>query len=138
RRIRPARSPTTRPRRSTTARTRTGSTRIAARTTSASSCRAMSSSPSEALRVVLEHWPGGVDIVPASTLDRHSFATTRPVAVLLDAPVDRALLLKHYPAETLDRATSADGLLLPPAAAAFGDLPSVTALPPLAERLHAP
>ena len=98
----------------------------------------MSSSPSEALRTVLEHWPGGVDIVPASTLDRHSFATTRPVAVLLDAPVDRALLLKHYPAETLDRATSAEGFLLLPAAAPFGDLASVSAVTRIAERLRAP
>src|SRR5438874_7488504 len=121
-----------------TAPTRTGSTRIAARTTSASSCRAMSSSPSEALRTVLEDWPGGVDIVPASTLDRHSFATTRPVAVLLDAPVDRALLLKHYPAETLDRATSADGFLLLPATAPFGDLASLGAVTRIAERLRAP
>jgi len=98
----------------------------------------MSSSPSEALRAVLEHWPGGVDIVPASTLDRHSFAPTRPVAVLLDAPVDRALLLKHYPAETLARAPSAEGFLLLPATAPFGDLASLGAVTRIAERLRAP
>ena len=98
----------------------------------------MSSSPSEALRAVLGHWPGGVDIVPASTLDRHSFAPTRPVAVLLDAPVDRALLLKHYPAETLDRAPSAEGFLFLPATAPFGDLASLGAVTRIAERLRAP
>ena len=98
----------------------------------------MSSSPSEALRAVLGHWPGGVDIVPASTLDRHSFATTRPVAVLLDAPVDRALLLTHYPAETLDRARPADGFLLLPARDLFEDLASVGAITRIAERLRAP
>src|SRR2546425_9593004 len=108
-----------------TARTRTGSTRIAARTASTSSCRAMSSSPSELLRAVLAVWPGGVDVVPASALDAHAFATTRTVAIALDAPVDRALLLHHYPAATIDAAQSVDGFLILPPRDPYADLASL-------------
>src|SRR4030088_2993258 len=112
-------------RRSTTPPTRTGSTRIAARTMSASSCRAMSSSPSELLHAVLARWPGGVDIVPASALDRHSFATTRAVVIALDAPVDRALLVQHYPALILDAADTTDGFLILPPVDPYADLASL-------------
>jgi uncharacterized protein YabN with tetrapyrrole methylase and pyrophosphatase domain len=98
----------------------------------------MSSSPSELLRAVLATWPGGVDIVPASALDRHSFATTRAVAIALDVPVDRALLLKHYPAEVLDAARSADGFLVLPPRDPYADLASVGAVSRIAERLRAP
>src|SRR5438034_10129577 len=98
-----------------TAPTRTGSTSFAACTTSASSCRAMSSSPSELLRAVLAAWPGGVDVVPASALDVYSFSTARVVAIALDAPLDRALLSKHYPAAVLNAASEQDGfVILPP------------------------
>jgi len=98
----------------------------------------MSSSPSDLLRAVLGRWPGGVDIVPASALDRHSFATTRAVAIALDAPLDRALLLRHYPAEVLDAAESADGFLVLPPRDPYADLASLGAVSRIAERLRAP
>jgi len=97
----------------------------------------MSSSPSELLRAVLERWPGGVDIVPASALDRHSFGTTRAVAIALDVPVDRALLLKHYPAEMLDVAQTVDGFLILPPGDAFADLAAPSTVSRIAERLRA-
>jgi uncharacterized protein YabN with tetrapyrrole methylase and pyrophosphatase domain len=100
----------------------------------------MSSSPSELVRAALARWPGGVDIVPASALDRHSFATARAVVISLDAPVDRALLLKHYPPATLDAAErgTADGLLVLPPRDPFADLASFGAVSRIAERLRAP
>jgi tetrapyrrole methylase family protein / MazG family protein len=98
----------------------------------------MSSSPSDLLRAVLGRWPGGVDIVPSSALDRHSFATTRAVAIALDAPLDRALLLRHYPAEVLDAAESADGFLVLPPRDPYADLASLGAVSRIAERLRAP
>src|SRR5438552_18021078 len=128
---------TSRRRRSTTARTPTGSTRVAARTTSTSSCRAMSSSPSALLRAVLAVWPGGVDVVPASTLDAHAFATTRTVAIALDAPLDRRLLLKHYPAATIDGAPGVAGFLILPPRDPYADLASLGAIARIAERLRA-
>jgi len=87
---------------------------------------------------VLTTWPGGVDIVPASALDRHSFATTRAVAIALDAPIDRALLLQHYPALILDAAETTDGFLILPARDPYDDLASLGAVSRLAERLRAP
>jgi uncharacterized protein YabN with tetrapyrrole methylase and pyrophosphatase domain len=98
----------------------------------------MSSSPSEVLHAVLARWPGGVDIVPASALDRHSFATTRAVVIALDAPVDRALLLQHYPVEILDTAETTDGFLILPPRDPYADLASLGAVSRLAERLRAP
>jgi uncharacterized protein YabN with tetrapyrrole methylase and pyrophosphatase domain len=98
----------------------------------------MSSSPSDLLRAVLGRWPGGVDIVPASALDRHSFATTRAVAIALDAPPDRALLLRHYPAEILDAADAADGFLVLPPRDPYADLASLGSVSRIAERLRAP
>jgi uncharacterized protein YabN with tetrapyrrole methylase and pyrophosphatase domain len=98
----------------------------------------MSSSPSDLLRAVLERWPAGVDIVPASALDRHAFATTRAVAIALDAPLDRALLLRHYPAEVLGAAEPADGFLVLPPRDPYSDLASLGAVSRIAERLRAP
>ena len=98
----------------------------------------MSSRPSELLRAVLAAWPGGVDIVPASALDAHSFGTARAVAIALDAPLDRALLLKHYPAAVLDTATPQDGFLLLPPRDPYADLASLGAVARIAERLRAP
>jgi len=98
----------------------------------------MSSSPSELLRAVLQRWPGGVDIVPASALDRHTFETTRAVAIALDAPLDRALLLRHYPADVLGAADSADGFLVLPPRDPYSDLASLGAVSRIAERLRAP
>jgi tetrapyrrole methylase family protein/MazG family protein len=97
----------------------------------------MSSSPSDLLRAVLGRWPGGVDIVPASALDRHSFQTTRAVAIALDAPLDRGLLLRHYPAEVLDAAESGDGFLVLPPRDPYADLASLGAVSRIAERLRA-
>lgn len=98
----------------------------------------MSSRPSELLRAVLAAWPGGVDIVPASALDAHSFNTARAVAIALDAPLDRALLLKHYPAAVLDAATPQDGFLLLPPRDPYADLASLGAVARIAARLRAP
>lgn len=98
----------------------------------------MSSSPSELLRAVLQRWPGGVDIVPASALDRHVFAATRAVAIALDAPLDRALLLRHYPADVLGAAEPADGFLVLPPRDPYSDLASLGAVSRIAERLRAP
>jgi uncharacterized protein YabN with tetrapyrrole methylase and pyrophosphatase domain len=97
----------------------------------------MSSSPSDLARAVLAAWPGGVDIVPASALDRHAFTTTRAVVIALDAPVDRALLLKHYPADVLDAAES-DGFLLLPPRDPYADLAALGTVARIAERLRAP
>ena len=98
----------------------------------------MSSSPSELLHEVLAAWPRGVDIVPASALDRHSFATTRAVVIALDGPVDRTLLVQHYPAEILDAAETTDGFLILPPRDPYADLASLGAVSRLAERLRAP
>lgn len=98
----------------------------------------MSSSPSELLRAVLAAWPGGVDVVPASALDRHSFAGARTVAIALDAPLDRALLLKHYPAAVLDGSEPRDGFLVLPPRDPYADLASLGAVARIAERLRAP
>ncbi|HEV2250437.1 MAG TPA: MazG family protein [Candidatus Limnocylindria bacterium] len=97
----------------------------------------MSSSPSDALRTVLGRWPGGVDIVPASALDRHSFQTVRAVVIVLDAPLDRALLLRHYPAAAIDAPGSPDGFLVLPPRAPYGDLAAPGAVSRIAERLRA-
>ncbi|MDP9245957.1 MAG: MazG family protein [Chloroflexota bacterium] len=98
----------------------------------------MSSSPSEALRAVLAAWPGGVDVVPASALDQHSFTSVRAVAIALDAPLDRALLAKHYPAEVLDAAAPQDGFVVLPPRDRYADLASPAAVSRIAERLRAP
>jgi len=98
----------------------------------------MSSSPSEALRAVLAAWPGGVDVVPASALDAHAFATTRTVAIALDVPVDRTLLLKHYPADAIEVAATVDGFLVLPPRDPYGDLASLGTIARIAERLRAP
>ncbi len=100
----------------------------------------MSSLPSETLRAALEAWPGGVDIVPASALDRHAFASARAVAIALDAPLDRAFLLKHYPAAVVAAAeqSAADGFLVLPARDPYADLASLGAISRIAERLRAP
>ena len=98
----------------------------------------MSSSPSDLLRAVLDRWPGGVDVVPASALDRHSFATSRAVAIALDAPLDRALLLEHYPADVIDAAGSPDGFLVLPPRDPYADLAAPGAVSRIAERLRAP
>ncbi len=99
----------------------------------------MSSPPSAALRAALAAWPGGVDIVPASALDRHAFATVRAVAIALDAPLDRALLLQHYPSDVLAAAErdAADGFLVLGPRDAYADLASPGTISRIAERLRA-
>jgi len=89
----------------------------------------------------LERWPGGVDIVPASRLDRHAFATGRAVVIVLDAPVDRALLAAHYPAAVLtaaDERDEKDGLRVLPPRDPYEDLASLGAVARIAERLRQP
>jgi uncharacterized protein YabN with tetrapyrrole methylase and pyrophosphatase domain len=93
----------------------------------------------ELVEEALRRWPGGVDIVPASALDRHSFTSVRAVVVALDAPVDRALLLKHYPADVLDAAArDVEGFLVLPPRDRYADLAALGAVARLAERLRAP
>jgi uncharacterized protein YabN with tetrapyrrole methylase and pyrophosphatase domain len=93
----------------------------------------------ELVEEALRRWPGGVDIVPASALDRHSFTSVRAVVVALDAPVDRALLLKHYPADVLDAAArDVEGFLVLPPRDPYADLAALGAVARLAERLRAP
>jgi tetrapyrrole methylase family protein/MazG family protein len=98
----------------------------------------MSSSPSDLLRAVLAAWPGGIDVVPASALDRHSFTTSRAVAIALDAPLDRALLLKHYPADVIDAPGSPEGFLVLPPRDPYADLAAPGAVSRIAEQLRAP
>ena len=97
----------------------------------------MSSSPEDVLRQALRRWPAGVDIVPASRLDRHAFATVRAVAIALDAPVDRALLLQHYPGAVVAAAErAAAGFLILPPQDPEADLGSLGAVTRIAERLR--
>ena len=85
-----------------------------------------------------------MDIVPASRLDRHAFATGRAVVIVLDAPVDRALLAAHYPAAVLAAADAGDeaeehaGLLVLPPRDPYEDLASLGAVARIAERLRRP
>ncbi len=80
-----------------------------------------------------------MDIVPASRLDRHAFATVRAVVIVLDAPVDRALLAQHYPEDVIVAAeTEADGFLVLPARDPYADLASLGTVARIAERLRAP
>jgi NTP pyrophosphatase (non-canonical NTP hydrolase) len=120
---------------------------------SSASSLASSSSSTAALAAVLERWPGGIDLVPASRLDRHAFSTLRAVAIALDGPVGWALLRARYPAEhpvTLlepDRATTlaeaerdtggSRFLVLGPLEP-FADLASVGTVMRIVERLRAP
>ena len=99
----------------------------------------MSSLPSGALRAALAAWPGGIDIVPASALDRHSFVTMRAVAIALDAPLDRALLLKRYPADIVAAAErdAADGFLVLPPQDPYADLASLGTIARIAALLRA-
>ncbi len=102
---------------------------------------------------LLGRWPAGVDVIPASRLDRHTFATLRAVAIALDAAPDLAFLLSRYPAthpvtvlgaRTSRRATLADAdttgarwLVLDPLDP-FADLASLATVTRIAERLRAP
>src|SRR5438445_3902111 len=89
---------TLRRRPSMTTPTRTGSISRRRLTISSASSPASSSSSTAALAAVLERWPAGIDLVPASRLDRHAFSTFRAVVIGLDAPVDWALIRARYPA----------------------------------------
>ena len=79
-----------------------------------------------------------MDIIPASRLDRHGFATGRAVVIVLDAAVDRDLLAVHYPAATLDAITETDGLLVLPPREPYADLAAVSTIARIAERLRQP
>src|SRR6185295_219868 len=155
RRIRRARSRTRRRRRSRTTRTRTGSSSRRRRTAFRSWCPGTSSTADlpEALERLLARFPGGVDVIPASALDRHSFSTLRAVVLVLDAKPDLAVLRKHYPAAhplialgskgeqplTLDAVGASDArfVVFPPVDP-YVDLASVAAVSRIADRLRAP
>lgn len=93
---------------------------------------------SELLAPLLERWPGGIDVVPASALDRHAFTARRAVAIALDGPVDWSLLAAHYPPEVIAeaRAAAAAFVVLPPQPA-FADLAAVAEIARIAEHLRA-
>ncbi len=77
--------------------------------------------------------------MPASALDRHAFASARAVAIALDARVDRALLLTHYPEAVVVAAErDAAGFLILPPRDPYADLASLGAVGRIAERLRAP
>jgi tetrapyrrole methylase family protein/MazG family protein len=99
----------------------------------------MSSLPSGALRAALAAWPDGVDIVPASALDRHAVQTVRAVAIALDAPLDRELLLKHYPADVVadSERDATDGFVVLPPRDPYADLASLGTIARIAARLRA-
>jgi tetrapyrrole methylase family protein/MazG family protein len=96
-----------------------------------------------------------VDVVPASGLDRHTFATIRPVAIALDALPDWELLRSRFPANhpvaLVDGERERDGtladaekelgearfLVLAPLEP-FADLASLATVTRIAERLRAP
>ena len=120
---------------------------------SSASSPASSSSSTAALAALLERWPAGIDLVPASRLDRFAFATLRAVAIALDGPVDWELLRARYPAAhpvtllepdrstTLAEAERQQGrsrfLVLAPLEP-FTDLASVDTVMRITERLRAP
>jgi tetrapyrrole methylase family protein/MazG family protein len=118
-------------------------------------CPGTSSTPdlSGTLERILARFPGGVDVIPASALDRHSFSTLRAVVLVLDAKPDLELLRKHYPAAhpliALDgsgeRPVSFDVLgtidtrfVVFPPVDPYVDLASVAAIGRIADRLRAP
>jgi tetrapyrrole methylase family protein/MazG family protein len=101
----------------------------------------------------LERWPAGIDVVPASRLDRHAFSTLRAVAIALVAPIDWALLRARYPAAhpvtfldpdrvtTLaeaERAPAGSRFLVLAPLEPFADLGSLDTVMRIAERLRAP
>src|SRR5438876_539057 len=122
------------------------------RTTSSAS--SLASSSTSHLAALLERWPGGVDVVPASRLDRHTFVTIRAVAIALDAVPDWSLLRARYPSDhavaiidgereramTLAAAESviAGGFLVLAPLEPFADLASLATVTRIAERLRAP
>ena len=87
----------------------------------------------------MRRWPGGVDIIPASAIDRHSFNTLRTVLLVLDRRPDLEILRKHYPDDVLAEIEHAAGryVVLPPQDPIV-DLSSVAAVARIAERLRAP
>jgi uncharacterized protein YabN with tetrapyrrole methylase and pyrophosphatase domain len=96
-----------------------------------------------------------VDVVPASSLDRHALTTIRAVAIALETVPDWSLLRARYPAdhpvlivgdsgERASTLASAEGelggarfLVLVPLAP-FADLAALTTVTRIAERLRAP
>jgi tetrapyrrole methylase family protein/MazG family protein len=118
-------------------------------------CPGTSSTPDlpGALEALLVRFPGGVDVIPASALDRHSFATLRAVVLVIDVAPDLALLRKHYPPLhplvaisasgehplTLESITARDSrfVIFPPVDP-YVDLASVAAVSRIADRLRAP
>src|SRR6185503_21013903 len=133
--------------------TSTGSTGRRRRTTSSASSLASSSSSTAALAAVLERWPAGIDVVPASRLDRHAFSTVRALAIALDAAVDWTFLRTRYPeahpvqlldpdrATTLaeaDRQVGRSRFAVLAPLDPFTDLASLDTVMRIAERLRAP
>src|SRR3981081_4272217 len=107
----------------------------------------------DSLQRLLARFPGGVDVIPARALDRHSFSTLRAVVLVLDAEPDTALLRKHYPplhplvalGDSGERPLTLESfitqgarfVILPPVDP-YLDLASVAAISRIAERLRAP
>lgn len=76
-------------------------------------------------------------MVLASALDRHTFATLRPIVLVLDAEPDMALLRKHY-GDDVRPEPLGEGFALLPAQDPYADLASLATTTRIAERLRAP
>ncbi len=76
-------------------------------------------------------------MVLASALDRHTFATLRPIVLVLDAEPDMALLRKHYGDDVRPEPLGERFALLP-AQDPYADLASLATTTRIAERLRAP
>jgi uncharacterized protein YabN with tetrapyrrole methylase and pyrophosphatase domain len=95
-----------------------------------------------------------VDVVPASALDRHTFATIRAVAIALDSTPDWDLLRQRYPADhpvallggherdttfaVAERDLAGARFLVLAPLEQFADLASLATVTRIAERLRAP
>ncbi len=106
---------------------------------SGTSCPGTSSTPDlgPALAVLLARFPGGVNVVRASALDRHAFDAGRPTVLVLDAEVDLAMLRRHYGGGFVPEPL-VEGYALLPALAPYADLASFATITRITERLRAP
>ena len=66
----------------------------------------------DALRAVAKSFSAGVQIVPASALDRHNLRTEWALCIVRDGPIPWELLERRYPAERIARARAAEGELV--------------------------
>lgn len=95
--------------------------------------------PAEALRAAAESFPAGLQVVPASALDRHNLRTEWALCIVRDAPIPWELLERRYPAEAVAQARAAEGdLVVLDALPRDADLADYASVPRITERLRAP